>query len=207
MKRCLSLVFAVLPALAIYACGPMTPATPEAVPAPDIAETADGFHPLTTRTGIEEIDSILEAAASGNPQALQSLIQFTNAKCTKRDGLGGPPKCREGEAEGTPVEVLPFISSEGGFLHKEEIDNWQGIDVSGLYAVYEVSPAVTAEQYYPVGERVIVLVGKDKQTSTLLRVSDGRIVRVDTIFDASPEALKTVLDREASTVLLAPPTP
>jgi hypothetical protein len=52
---------------------------------------------------VEEIDPVLEALASGDKQALLSLIEFTEAKCTHREGLGGPPKCEEGETEGTSM--------------------------------------------------------------------------------------------------------
>ena len=105
----------------MFACSPISTATQglEWTVQPTSAETD---HPLTTRTGNEEIDHILDVVANGDAQALQSLTQFTNAKCTKQDGLGSPPKCRAGEAEGTPVEVLPFLGPEGNFLHKEEID-------------------------------------------------------------------------------------
>jgi hypothetical protein len=207
MKRNIQIVFTVLISLGIYACTPVTPATQEAAPTGKPAGSDQGYYPLTTRTGLQEIDNIIAAAASGDVSTLLPLIQFTNAKCTTQEGLGGPPKCRAGEAEGTSVEVLPFMGPEGGFLRKDEIQQWQGINVSGLYAVYQVSAVVIAEQYYPVGEQAILFAGKDNGSSTALRIRDGKIVRVDTIFDISPQALHSILQREASTVLLAPPTP
>jgi hypothetical protein len=133
------------------------------------------------------------------------LIQFTTAECTKAEGLGGPPKCAEGEAEGTPVEVLPFMGGEGSFLRSEEIGNWPGVDAAGLYAVYEVSPAVPFEQYYPAGKYVILLAAKAGQSSVALRVDEGRIVRIDYLPDGSLEQLKAMLEREAGTVTLPPP--
>jgi hypothetical protein len=132
------------------------------------------------------------------------VIQFTEAKCTHAEGLGGPPKCREGEAEGTPMEVLPFLGSEGSYLRREEIGNWQGIDVSALYAVYEVSSDVLAEEYFPAGEYVLVLIGTENGFPVALRVIDGRIVRVDDLFEPIPETLDALIQREASNVILAP---
>jgi hypothetical protein len=151
-----------------------------------------------------EIDPILEAVAGGDQQTLISLIQFTQAKCTRREGLGGPPKCEEGEAEGTPMEVLPFLGSEGSYLRKEEIGIWQGIDVSALYAVYEVSSEVPVEQYFPAGEYVIVLIGSETGSPVALRVTDGRLVRVDDLFEPIPETLDALIQREASNLILAP---
>jgi len=187
--------------MGIAACAPVDPATQEAIVSPQ-PQLADAFHPLSARTGLEDIDNILEVLAGGDAEELRSLVQFTNAECTQADGLGGPPKCRAGEAEGTPVEVLPFLGSEGGFLRKDEISNWQGVDAAGLYAVYKVSPAVIFEQYYPAGEYAIMLVGKEDQSPVVLRVDAGRIVRVD--YPPGAESLKTILQNEAGTVILEP---
>ncbi|HEX9839134.1 MAG TPA: hypothetical protein VGA72_07305 [Anaerolineales bacterium] len=187
----------------ISACVPLS--TPAQATAPELEPTStQNYHPLETRVGIEEIDQVLSAVASGDPQLLRSLVRFTTAKCTLLDGLGGPPKCREGEAEGTTVEVLPFMSGEGSFIHREDIENWQGIEVSGLYAIYRVSAAVQSEQYYPVGEVAIIFLAPENRPAVSLRLSEGGIVRVDHIFETSPESLEAILEREASELILAP---
>lgn len=199
MKRSISIICLMLPVFTLFACAPVTPATLQVAPTP-----AEEFHPLDTRTGTAELDNLLEAVASGDLESLRSLIQFTNANCTKAEGLGGPPKCREGEVEGTTVEVLPSLGPEGSFLRKDEIGNWPGVDAAGLYSIYEVSPAVTYEEYYPAGKHAILFIGEENQPAISLRVDNGRIVRVDYIFDNSPESLNGWLQREASDVILAP---
>jgi hypothetical protein len=135
---------------------------------------------------------------------LRSLIQFTDTKCTTADGLGGPPKCREGEAEGTPVEVLPIFGPEGHFFHKEDIEDWTGIKAVGLYAVYEVSSEAVSEPDYPAGRYAVMFLDQENQGVTSLRVDNGRIVRVDYILDGSPETWNGWMEREASNVILAP---
>ena len=204
MKHLTLIAYIFLILIGIAACSPAAAATP--APSPEVPPTpVEGFHPLSTRTGNAVIDSILEAVASGDPQELRSLVEFTDAVCTQLEGLGGPPKCREGEAEGTPVEVLSFLSSEGHFLRKDEIEQWGGVNASGIYAVYEVNAAVvSSEQYYPVGNTVVLLVGDTEQDATAVRVGETGIVRVDTVFDSSPEALNAMIEREASNVILAP---
>lgn len=199
MKGYIQIVFMALLVLTNAACSPVTPAVPTSGPI-----STEGYHPLATRTGIAEIDSVLAVVASGDDQELRSLIQFTNAKCTQAEGLGGPPKCRAGESQGTPVEVLPFLGSEGSFLRKDEIADWQGIDMIGLYAIYEVSSEVTVEEYYPAGQYAILLLGEAGQSPVVLRVRNGRIVRVDYVLDGSPEALQATLQREAAKVILPP---
>lgn len=204
MQRSYQIAFMVLVALTLFACAPVTPAQQDAGPTLE-ATAGNGVYPLSTRTGVEVLDQVLEAAATGDTKMLRSLVEFTDAKCTQREGLGGPPKCREGEAEGSPVAALPFLGAEGGFFRKDEIQNWQGIDVSGLYAIYEVSPAVTSEQYYPVGKYAILFLGKENQPAVALRIGEKGIVRVDQIFDPSPEALRALVQSQASNVILAPP--
>jgi hypothetical protein len=204
MKQNLPVAFAILLVSAIAACAPLTPAVQEAAPTQRLVPE-DAFHPLTVQTGIESIDQVLSAVSSDDAGSLHSLIEFTNAKCTQQEGLGGPPKCREGEAEGTPVEVLSFLGSEGNFLRRDEIKDWTGISASGIYAIYEVNAAaISSEQYYPVGRYVIVLVNGGNAPAAALRIGESGIVRVDTLFDSSPESLRATVDREASTVILAP---
>jgi len=203
MKWTLQILPAILLMAGITACSPkvLAPQQNESATRPMAAETV---YPLTTRTGIEEIDRILDA--SSDVQKLRSLIQFTSTKCTKLDGLGGPPKCPPGEEDGTPVDVLPFLGPEGYFLRKDEIKNWQGFEVSGLFAIYEVSPNAFSDENYPAGKYATLFVGKENQPAVSLRVSNGWIVRVDTIFDHSPESLGAILQREAARLILAPMT-
>src|SRR5829696_4352728 len=73
-------------------------------------------YPLATRTGVEVVDKVLAAVARGNTEELRSLIQYTAAPCTTAQGMGGPPKCNEGEPEGQMLQVLPFLGSEGSFI-------------------------------------------------------------------------------------------
>ena len=205
MKRFFSPFVIVFAVLGLFACAPVTPAPQGTGSMPEA--TADGFYPLSTRTGIATLDDILEAIAENDTTALRSLVEFTNALCTRREGLGGPPKCREGEAEGTAMDVLPFLGVEGSFIRQTEIRDWQGIDVAALYAIYEVSPAVSSEQYYPVGKYTILFLGKQNQPAVALRIGEKGIVRVDQIFDSSPQALNALVQSQASKVILAPPGP
>lgn len=201
MQRYFWIVFTNFLAWALFACAPVTPANQAVTP------TSEEFYPLSTRTGIQDIDPILDVVDSGNSQALRSLIQFTNSNCTKAEGLGGPPKCLEGEVEGTPVEVLPFLGPEGHFLRKAEMENWPGISASGLYAIYEVSPSAYSDENYPAGEYAIMLLDKENASAISLQIHNGKIVRIDDIFDTSPDFLKGWLQREASKMILAPLNP
>jgi hypothetical protein len=204
MKYYIPLALMIPLLLAVAACTPVAPASEEVVPT-ERAASAEPYHPLTSQTGIQTIDQVLQAVASGDPEALRALIEFTNAVCTHRDGLGGPPKCREGEAEGMPVEVLAFLGSEGGHLRKDEMENWSGIKVTGVYAIYEVNASViSSEEYYPLGKYVILFVDEEDKAATALRIGERGIVRIDDIIDSSSENLRAMIEREASQVILPP---
>lgn len=161
-------------------------------------------YPLSTRTGISDVDIVLEAVQAGGPDLMRELFQFTKAACMNTEGLGGPPGCRAGETEGTQVEVLPILGSEGSFLRRSEVDAWQGIDVDRIYAIYRVSDVAFSDKNYPAGEYGIMLLGLKNRTGIVLQVTDGKIVRIDYVFDTSPTTLTESLKRNASELVLVP---
>jgi hypothetical protein len=137
-------------------------------------------HEADTRTGLDEVDKIIDIVLAGDMNEFRKKVKFTTSGCTHVMALGGPVKCSEGEAEGTPVEVLPFLGAgEGSQLRRIELNNWQGIDVAGLYAVYRVSNEAYSSKDYPTGEYGIAFRTKDPHTIATLQVEYGSIVRVD----------------------------
>lgn len=58
--------------------------------------------------------------------------------------------------------------------------------------------------HYPIGKYVSLFVRAENQPAVALRIGERGIVWVDTIFDSSPESLYAMVQREASTVILAP---
>jgi len=118
------------------------------------------------------------------------------------NALSGPPPCRAGEIEGTMVEVLPLLSGEGTFLHADDADNFQGFSVKGIYAIFQNSADAYSEEYYPVGEYTILLVGDETLPGIALRIDAGKIVRIDYLFDAS--SFESILQRDASYIVLEP---
>jgi hypothetical protein len=192
----LSLFFLSLVVLFLYSCSPPTPLQP--------AQDFEPGFPLNTKTGIAQVDNVLAAMASRDPRKLQGLVRYTTAPCTMADGLGGPPKYREGEAEGTLLQVLPYLASEGGHIRRSEMSDWQGIQADSLYAVYRVSENALDEQYYPPGEYLVIFMPDDHGDYPALRIADGGIVRVDTILGS--DSLKTFIERDTAEVILPPET-
>lgn len=160
------------------------------------------YYPLDVTTQIEEIDLILAAVASGDTDELRNLFGFTTTACKTVNALGGPPSCREGEAEGATVEVLPFLGPEGSYLRKDEVGNFPGLNVTGVYAIYHVSETAYSEENFPKGDYGIMLTASENLPSIVLQIKNGQIVRIDYVFD--PSSVETVLQRDAANFVLPP---
>jgi hypothetical protein len=159
------------------------PPTPYPAPQATTGPVQTTFNPIpnTTRYGIPKVDAILDALLTGKSDSIPALIAYESAPCTKKEGLGGPPKCQPDEAEGTMVDVLPTMGPEGSFLPKSP-DNM--VDMAGLVellGVFSVKADFKSEQYYPAGKYGIVLRVKNTVNMMTFRVSDEGIVRVDYI--------------------------
>lgn len=82
------------------------------VPTPAPAETTKPsppfeFYPADTRTGIKEVDRIIEAVAKKESETLASLMKFTDVQCTTQTtGMPGEPPCPDGTPDRTPVSVF-----------------------------------------------------------------------------------------------------
>jgi len=203
----------------LSACAPAAstePVVPSAVPTatekpnsivPTATSTATeepksaDYYPLSTRTGIADVDDVLAAVESGNAQTLRDLVRFTTVGCTNAEGMGGPPKCWEGEAEGTLVTGLPLIGPEGSFMRESDLANLTFMEALGIYAVYSVSDYAYSEEAYPAGEYTVMFVTGVDQIYVAYQVRAG-IVRMDTLF--STTSRDTVIQRDASELILAP---
>jgi hypothetical protein len=155
-----------------------------------------------TRTGIPDVDVVLDTVEGGDTRSVRDLFQFTETLCTTADGLGGPPKCRNGEANGTLVSVFPFLGSEGSFLREDEVDNWNGLRETNIYAVFRVSKSMYSDKDYPAGEYGILFLAEENTPGTVLQVTGGKIVRIDTVFSTSEAELSEYLKKNAAEVLL-----
>jgi hypothetical protein len=56
---------------------------------------------FSTTIEMEELKPVIEAFLFGTVMDRIDLVSYTTTACTTADGLGGPPKCESGEAEGT----------------------------------------------------------------------------------------------------------
>ena len=132
-----------------------------------------------TRTGDPQLDPIIDAVLRHDFPTLKMLTAYTQIGCTFADGLGGPPKCLEGESESTLVNVVPFLGPEGHHSRQAEYESWQGPDVLGLLAAYRTADASYQDPAYPAGESALVFLLPSGPETLTLQISEGRIVRYD----------------------------
>ncbi len=152
-------------------------ATPAGVPA---------VQPVGARTGIVQVDNVVDAFLGSSLDARLRLVRFLTTPCTTARGLGGPPKCEAGQADGTPVEVFPHQTGEGGYATRATIEGALTFTVTGLYGVYRVPPASTRYDYYPAGDYAIVFTRDPGRMSRLtpvlqviVHVENGAVVALD----------------------------
>lgn len=176
--------------------GNPTPAPTDA-PAGTPTATAGG-------TGIASIDAALAALEAGDIAALRAQLQLEAIACVAEpEGIGGPPICEAGEAEGTPVEVLALAQCEGSYGRAPELDAAltrfvaQGVE---LYAVYR-----TPDPYFPDGDYAIVVSVDDPDAVGAARevvLNDAGIVGLNYGCAETPEQL--VQTRRLTDAIIAP---
>jgi hypothetical protein len=184
----------------------MTPVPIAVIPT---AETeVEAAFPQPTRvmtTGILEIDRAVAIILSNNLEARRDLVHFSKSGCTHELGMGGPPKCEPGQAEGTPVEHFPILGpGEGQHIRPESIAGTLEFDAERLYAVYRRTGQPVLDSYFPSGEFGLIFeIRQEAIVSHVLAHLDeaGRLVRLD--FEAWPPG--STIEQEFGEWLVAPP--
>ncbi len=146
---------------------------------PTLATLQLAVYPPQARTGLAEIDRIIDALLLHDFPAIKELTHYSKIACGIVDALGGPPRCTEGESEGTIVEVVPFLGPEGTHTRRADYESWSGPDVLGLLAVYRNSGEVWSDPNFPAGDYGLVFLMSRGIEVLILQVSDGKIIRFD----------------------------
>jgi hypothetical protein len=143
------------------------------------SEKKETGYPSDTRTGIAHLDAIVDAVLANDPDRVRDLIHYTPVGCTTAEGLGGPPKCRSGEAQGTPVEVVPVLGPEGFALRRD--DPSVGIsagDYRLMAAVSNVKESMRSEDWWLPAKYALVFGSEDSPSAVILLADEAGIVRI-----------------------------
>jgi hypothetical protein len=189
-----TILLSMLLILALVACRPaeVDPPLPAATPGPE------------RRTSIEVVDAVIDAVLAGDQEVLGSMVRLTTAGCTTASGLGGPPKCRPDQADGTEVSFFPILGpGEGSPVPPEQVESLLDFQVQELYAVYELDQEIRAAADWPEGKYGLIFIPQAEGAQITLIVSDAGIVGMD----SSSQAPDQLLEQRAERIILAPLAP
>ena len=134
-------------------------------------------------TGIAALDAAIATFLSNDVNARRELVQYTTTGCTTVDGLGGPPKCVEGQADGTPVTYFPVLGpGEGSPVLPVNIDQSIDVVVAELFAAVRLGQPVVVDEYYPAGTYGLIFraaAGEGPSGIHARLDENGRMVRLD----------------------------
>ena len=159
---------------------PLVGETVDSLVVQPIASSEAPIPPLDDYTGMPDVDGAIAIILSNNLAAKRNLIEYTTVGCTHVDGLGGPPKCEEGVAEGTAITYFPVLGpGHGQPVMPGNIDQTLGFEVSELVAVYQPPADAMRSEEYPIGAYSLLFAAVDGGLPVTVQLTNGRIVRLD----------------------------
>jgi hypothetical protein len=200
MRRLLLTGAVALAVLALAACGDSDADSPTPTPTPPAGftpaidegspEPSPKVEPVPERTGVEELDPIIEAFILQDMKSLLPQLRYQTLGCGLTPGVGGSPPCRPDQDLGALVDAMPVSACEFGYYLPHEFEAFFAPFLQQeVYGVYEATPQVR----FP-GDYVIVLTRPRPDDPSLqiameLTVKDGRVVGVHSGCPATPEEL------------------
>lgn len=155
-----------LPLLVVACGGDDGNNTPSTTPAPSAAPTDAGAAP-PSRTGVQDIDAIIEAVLTRDTEALASMVRLRPLAC-----VGPTPSslgalfCEDAETEGTVIDVLPVAQCESHYTRRDELDRVllfeSSIDLYSVHKLDDQYAAVFTQQPDAGGPLFGVMVGIDR---------------------------------------------
>ena len=158
------------------------------------------------RTGVPEVDAVLQAVLSGDQEALRGFVRYAPVACSTKSEIGVEP-CRPGEPDGTVIDALRAAQCEGHYIRPDGIDQALGYLLAGkpkLYGVYQGSPSTWLPGDYTA---VFSVEGPEsgQVLGTALLIGDGEIVSIDFGCGVSPEQIAKYLEQQPSPTPAATP--
>ena len=106
--------------------------------------------PRDTKTGIPEVDFVIDTILSNDLDARQALVRFVTVGCTTAGGLGATPNCESDQVEGTLVDFFPLGGpGEGHSVPASEVARVLEFEAESLYAAYVVSEDLPDRAEFP----------------------------------------------------------
>ena len=96
------------------------------------------------RTGIPEVDAVVDAVESAESDRVFDLFRFTPIPCEPPTSDTGYILCLPEEPEGTLVDSLPVSLCKDTRFRRDTVDEYLRVELEGptLYAVYRAPPGL-----------------------------------------------------------------
>lgn len=178
-------------------------------PAP-VASSTPTLEPTVTPGG--ELDAVISAVVNEEVTGLLGLVRFASVTCAP--DAWPNPHCPPGQASGSQVQALPFVSCDAFYANRMELQSLLDQLLKGraprLYAMARTrAPAAPAA--FPTSPYALVFEtapppGVSSPTGVLLVADDaGRVISVRTGCRATPAELYA--DLRLETVIVPPGNP
>jgi hypothetical protein len=164
---------------------PRPTATTKVEPSPPPAPPPSPVHDPSMRSGIAELDAIVQAVLLQDNDALVERAATLEAPCVVEPVTelnASLPRCQSDEAPGTLIPVFPYGTCVG--LLDREVDFAHFVsNVRGLYAIVKAPDIPVPEEFYsPIGEYWLIFAGAlwvdaPPVEALVLYVDGGSIVR------------------------------
>lgn len=154
-------------------------ASPGADESPEPTETSPTSEDEARRTGDPDLDAIVEAVEERDMAAIASLVQYQTLPCTTEQGIGGPPKCEEGQTDGDEATVFPVAVCEGEWRARAVFTLSELVlGARGFHAAVEPTDGATLGGEWPESDTLLVFHQElgDEFTGSRLHIADGRII-------------------------------
>lgn len=141
--------------------------------------------------------NVIAMVQDGDVDGLMALAELTSRACTTADGLGGPPKCEDGDHDGTVYEVFPVAGCEGAWTRDPRpVFEFMTADPGHPYAVAQLGapPEWAITEDYPYGSLVIVFSAANPALpigASAIYLDDEGIVRVQSGCRTDTQFLQT----------------
>jgi hypothetical protein len=110
-------------------------------------------------TGIDSLDLIAQALREDGARGLADFVLYRQVACTATiQGIGGPPECLEGEAEGTEVLAV-FAASCEGYYARESDHLFSNVELASpaLYGAYRIDASSPLRGPWPDAKYAVLL--------------------------------------------------
>lgn len=210
----LIVLIAALPSACRGKSAPSSSATPTSEPStaassPTGSATPGLPFPLAVGAIPPVVAQVISAVTAKQANDLVALVQYQEIGCTSALGVGGPPKCKAGDAQGTKYRVFRTGRCEPEWVTDATAVISDLVAKSGpLYAATKVvAPNPDPDPSFPKGQSMIYFRGTGGEPGTYFILGADKVVGAHRVCDLQgPSEADRMMKQLGSTEYLIPPS-